>query len=406
MRADRAQLRSRALERIKWPILPKAYPKNRNICSHGPRRHQKPTTALVPASTNERRAGRLFPRTSGPTRLENLRSRFGDGPEGRRQIGSPQPEAAVVARGSLRAPDASASLAAGRGSRPRFGASLPPDRRSRSRPSAGTAFSSTSDSRWIPMGTIALTAERPSARHRAGASLVAIGPARPATTGRPDSWQRHSEAGAAVRAEAVVPRPGPARPGCGRLRQRPELAGRPTPSKHNHVLRRHGPYRGWPRLRSSGCRLGWPSGHLVAARTLAAAYRPKHQRRRTSRLLRDPMAKEAPMPPAAARPPHAVACATLVLGQPRCPRCLEQQEHERLLVGALVASTRRVRGCGSSEGTSGDANWRWQVSCNQAVLRPPPVAVSSEEQRARTSASAGGTCGSGARARYRSSWSR
>ena len=87
------------------------------------------------------------------------------------------------------------------------------------------------------MGTIALTAERPSARHRAGASLVAIGPARPATTGRPDSWQRHSEAGAAVRAEAVVPRPGPARPGCGRLRRRPELAGRPTPSKHNHVLR-------------------------------------------------------------------------------------------------------------------------------------------------------------------------
>jgi hypothetical protein len=124
----------------------------------------------------------IFPCTCGPTRLENLRSRFGDGPEGRRQIGSPP------ARGSLRAPDASASLAAGRGSRPRFGASLPPDRRSRSRPSAGTAFSSTSDSRWIPMGTIALTAERPSARHRAGASLVAIGPARPATTGRPDSW--------------------------------------------------------------------------------------------------------------------------------------------------------------------------------------------------------------------------
>ena len=112
----------------------------------------------------------------------------------------------MVARGSLRAPDASASLAAGRGSRPRFGASLPPDRRSRSRPSAGTAFSSTSDSRWIPMGTIALTAERPSARHRAGASLVAIGPARPATTGRPDSWQRHSEAGAAVESRSEIVR--------------------------------------------------------------------------------------------------------------------------------------------------------------------------------------------------------
>ena len=77
-----------------------------------------------------------------------------------------------------------------------------------------------------------------------------------------------------MRAEPVVPRPGPARLGCGRLRQRPELAGRPTPSTHDHALRRHGPYRGWPRPRSPGCRLAWPSGHLVAARTLAAAYRP------------------------------------------------------------------------------------------------------------------------------------
>jgi hypothetical protein len=62
------------------------------------------------------------------------------------------------------------------------------------------------------------------------------------------------------------------------IAQRARFAGRPIPSKHNHVLHGHGPYRGTPRPRSRGCRLATRSGHLVPAGTGAAPYRPEHQR--------------------------------------------------------------------------------------------------------------------------------
>ena len=70
---------------------------------------------------------------------------------------------------------------------------------------------------------------------------------------RLSAWQRHSEAGAAARAEAVVAPQGPARP---------DVRG---PTGHRvcwsrfrastvTFMRRHGPYRRSPRSRSSGCR--------------------------------------------------------------------------------------------------------------------------------------------------------
>ncbi len=69
----------------------------------------------------------------------------------------------------------------------------------------------------------------------------------------------------------------------GRLQQCPEFAGPPIPSKHDHVLRRHRPYRGSPRLDDRA--IAWPgeAGHLVAADTRAAPTRPLRQRARCPR---------------------------------------------------------------------------------------------------------------------------
>ena len=61
------------------------------------------------------------------------------------------------------------------------------------------------------------------------------------------------------------------------IAQRARFAGRPIPSKHNHVLHGHGPYRGTLRPRSRGCRLATRSGHLVPAGTRAAPFRPRGQ---------------------------------------------------------------------------------------------------------------------------------
>ena len=67
------------------------------------------------------------------------------------------------------------------------------------------------------------------------------------------------------------------------IAQRARFAERPIPSKHNHVLHGHGPYRGTLRPRSPGCRLATRSGHLVPAGTRAAPYRPDEQRRECRR---------------------------------------------------------------------------------------------------------------------------
>ena len=64
----------------------------------------------------------------------------------------------------------------------------------------------------------------------------------------------------------------------GRLRQRPEFAEPSILSKHDYILRRHGPYRGSLRLRSPGCRLARRRGHLIAAGTRAAPTRPIRKR--------------------------------------------------------------------------------------------------------------------------------
>ena len=68
--------------------------------------------------------------------------------------------------------------------------------------------------------------------------------------------------------------PRPRTPGCSRLRQRPEFAGQPIASKHDRVLRRHGPIDGRHDPRSPSCRLARRSGHLIAAGTRAAPFRP------------------------------------------------------------------------------------------------------------------------------------
>ena len=85
----------------------------------------------------------------------------------------------------------------------------------------------------------------------------------PRRAGRLLPWQRHRRlaavgtialrqcdrrAGGAVRARRTAE--------FGRLRQRPEFAGPPIPSNHDHVLRRHRPYQGSPRPRSPAVSLG------------------------------------------------------------------------------------------------------------------------------------------------------
>ena len=70
-----------------------------------------------------------------------------------------------------------------------------------------------------------------------------------------------------------------ATPGFEPLRQRARFAGRPIPSKHNHVCVGTGRSEGPLRPRSPGCRLARRSGHLVRAGTRAAPFRPIQQRR-------------------------------------------------------------------------------------------------------------------------------
>ena len=85
-------------------------------------------------------------------------------------------------------------------------------------------------------------------------------------------------AGRLLERQSRCPPPPIETPASERLRQRARFAGRPIPSKHNHVLHGHGPYRGALRPRSRGCRLATRSGHLVPAATRAAPYRPDQER--------------------------------------------------------------------------------------------------------------------------------
>ena len=64
----------------------------------------------------------------------------------------------------------------------------------------------------------------------------------------------------------------------GGLRQRPQFAEPSILSKHDYILRRHGPYRGSPGPRSPGCRLARRRGHLIATGTRAAPTRPIRKR--------------------------------------------------------------------------------------------------------------------------------
>jgi hypothetical protein len=86
-----------------------------------------------------------------------------------------------------------------------------------------------------------------------------------------------------------------ARPPCtrhGRRRQRPRVCWTADSSKHDHVLRTHGPCRGSLRPRSPGCRLAGRSGHLIADGPRAAPNRPLRASRRGQRRLLHPLAKE------------------------------------------------------------------------------------------------------------------
>jgi hypothetical protein len=87
------------------------------------------------------------------------------------------------------------------------------------------------------------------------------------------AWQRHSEAGAAGRAEAVVPRPARARLDVVD-RDSARFAGRRF--RASTITSCVGTdFWGPLRPRSPGCRLATHSGHLVPAGTRAAPYRPK-----------------------------------------------------------------------------------------------------------------------------------
>ena len=61
---------------------------------------------------------------------------------------------------------------------------------------------------------------------------------------RLSAWQRHSEAGAAARAEAAVARPGRARLDVGDSPSAPGLPDRPFRATTIRILRRHGTYPG------------------------------------------------------------------------------------------------------------------------------------------------------------------
>jgi hypothetical protein len=74
----------------------------------------------------------------------------------------------------------------------------------------------------------------------------------------------------------------------------PRVAGTPVPRKHDHVLRRHRPYRWSPRPRSPRYRLARRSGHLVVAVIRAAPTHPLRACHRRRRRRLHPLAKERP----------------------------------------------------------------------------------------------------------------
>ena len=99
--------------------------------------------------------------------------------------------------------------------------------------------------------------------------------------------------------------PRPRTPGCSRLRQRPEFAGQPIASKHDRVLRRHGPIDGRHDPRSPSCRLARRSGHLIAAGTRAAPFRPLQAPDQPSGWL--PLAEAEQSPPLRSAPSRSSA---------------------------------------------------------------------------------------------------
>ena len=90
-----------------------------------------------------------------------------------------------------------------------------------------------------------------------------------------EPWQRHSEARAAARAEAVVARSVAARPGCRHCDSALGLLGGRFRASTITCCMGTGRAEGPLRPRSHGRRLARRSGHLVPAGTRAAPYRPK-----------------------------------------------------------------------------------------------------------------------------------
>lgn len=90
-------------------------------------------------------------------------------------------------------------------------------------------------------------------------------------TGRPAPARSSAASTASSRNCGWSQRDRPAHVRMGRLRQRARFAGRPIPSKHNHVLRGHGPFRGTAETSVTRLSLG-----VAGAVTLAALPRPRH----------------------------------------------------------------------------------------------------------------------------------
>jgi hypothetical protein len=59
-----------------------------------------------------------------------------------------------------------------------------------------------------------------------------------------------------------------------RIATAPAFAGPPTPSKHDHILRRHAPVSPVAATSITGCRLPRRSGHLIAVGARGAPFRP------------------------------------------------------------------------------------------------------------------------------------
>ena len=125
-------------------------------------------------------------------------------------------------------------------------------------------------------------------RRSAGGNRRLFGAHTSATRGRPRpavdaataTVAKHSEARAAARAEAVVPRSVPARLDVGDCDSAPGLLGGRFGASTITCCVAKGRTGGPPRPRSPGCRLARRSGHLVPAGTRAAPYRPHQERDR------------------------------------------------------------------------------------------------------------------------------